>query len=86
MNRNHKLLIAFSVVLAVFVGGCPEEGENHEELNSDKSTVTRGEHGGESRGEHDRDRQAVKCGLEFERQPGQPGRRTPGPPPGVLPY
>ena len=64
MNRNHKLLIAFSVVLAVFVGGCPEEGENHEELNSDKSTVTRGEHGGESRGEHDRDEGGEGAGEE----------------------
>jgi len=55
MTCIQRILIGCSVLLVVMVGGCPEDGENHEEHNSDRSTVTRGEHDGEGRGEHDRD-------------------------------
>jgi hypothetical protein len=69
MNRIQKLLTVFSVFLAMLVSGCPEDGEVREEHNSTPPAVTRGEHGEEGRGEHDRDRggegEGEESGAEY---------------------
>jgi hypothetical protein len=55
MNRIQRMLIVCSVLLLVVVSGCPKDGGGEEKHESARSTVTRSEHGGEGRGEHDRD-------------------------------